>query len=197
MHKSILAAAAAAIVLGGLAGGGCTGEPAPTTITYSSPEEGFSLAYPSDWKKSAGYGMNLEIQPPGQDDPNVFRDDIFVRVEGMPAPMPVEDYFAAKVAKGVKNMPDYKEITKAATKLCGQDAWRLTYSYTNPNYDSKVTSIAYFLTSGKRGYMIAANADPERFDERKAKFEEILWTFKLIGSAAPAAAPAEAPAATP
>ena len=194
MHKSVLAVAA--LMLGGLAGGGCTGEPAPTTSIYSNPQEGFSLAFPSDWKKStSGYGMNLEIQPPGQTDPNVFHDDIFVRVENMPETMAGEDYFAVKVAKGVKNMPDYKEISKGQTKLCGQDAWRLTYSYTNPNYNSQVTSITYFLTSGTRGYMIAANAGSERFAARKAPFEEILWTFKLLG--VPAAAPAAAPAATP
>jgi hypothetical protein len=62
-----------------------------------------------------------------------------------------------------------------------------------------VTSITYFLTSGTRGYMIAANAGSERFAERKAKFEEILWTFKLLGApaAAPGAPAAAAPAAAP
>jgi hypothetical protein len=198
MHKSILAVAT--LMLGGLAAGGC-GEPAPTAYTYTSEQEGFSLTFPSDWTKSTGgYGMNLEIQPPGQDDPNVFRDDIFVRVETLPATMPVEDYCAVKIAKGVKKMPDYKEINKSATKLCGQDAWRLTYSYRNPNFDTPVTSVTYFLTSGMRGYVIAANAGSDKFAERKAKFEEILWTFKLLGEAAPApavpAAPAAAPAAT-
>ena len=200
MHKSILAVAA--LMLGGLAAGGC-GEAAPTAYTYTSEQEGFSLTFPSDWPKSTGgYGMNLEIQPPGQDDPNVFRDDIFIRVETLPAAMPVEDYCAVKIAKGVKKMPDYKEISKSATKLCGQDAWRLTYSYKNPTYDTPVTSITYFLSSGMRGYVIAANAGSDKFAERKAKFEEILWTFKLLGApaaapAAPAAAPAEAPAAAP
>jgi hypothetical protein len=197
MQKNILAAATvAALILGGLAAGGC-GEAAPKTYTYTSAQEGFSLTFPSDWRKStSGYGMNLEIMPPGQKDSNVFRDDIFVRVENMAEAMPVEDYFSVKIAKGAKNMPDYKEIAKGAVNVSGHDGRYLIYSYTNGNYDVQVTSIAYFLTSGTRGYMVAANAVSERFPDRKTAFEEILKTFKLLGAPAPtAAAPDAAPAA--
>jgi hypothetical protein len=203
MHKVILAAAAmTAVILGGLAAGGCKSQSEPTAETYMSFPEGFSLKFPSDWKKSTGgRGMNLEIVPPGQKDPNIFRDDIFVRVEAMAEAMPIEDYFAVKVAKGVKNMPDYKEIARGAVNVGGHDGRYLTYSYTNTNYDVQVTSITYFFTSGTRGYMVAANAGSERFPERKAQFEEILKTFKLLDAtiapaeapAAPAAAPAPAP----
>jgi hypothetical protein len=198
MHKDILATVAtAALILCGLAAGGC-GEPAPTTTTYTNAQEGFSLTFPSDWKKStSGYGMNLEIVPPGQNDPNVFRDDIFVRVENMADAMPIEDYFAVKVAKGVRNMPDYKEIAKGAVNVGGQDGRYLIYSYTNSIYDVQVTSITYFLTSGARGYIIAANGVAFRFHERKAAFEEILKTFKLLGAAAPAAAAPDAAPAAP
>ncbi|MCX5685705.1 MAG: PsbP-related protein, partial [Planctomycetota bacterium] len=188
MHKNILAAAAtAALLLGGLAAGGCGGgEAAPKAETYTSDTEGFSLTFPSDWKKSAGYGMNLEIIAPGQEDSSGFRDDIFVRVEGMPEAMPIEDYFSVKVAKGVRNMPDYKEIAKGNIAVGGKDARYLIYSYTNLNYNSQITSIAYFLTSGMRGYIIASNAVSDRFPDRKAAFEEIMKTFKLTGAAAPA-----------
>jgi hypothetical protein len=203
MHKVILAAAAmTAVILGGLAAGGCESQSGPTTETYMSFPEGFSLKFPADWKKSiGGRGMNLEIVPPDQKDPNIFRDDIFVRVETMAEAMPVEDYFAVKVAKGVKNMPDYKEIARGSVNIGGRDGRYLTYSYTNTNYDVPVTSITYFLTSGTRGYMVAANAGSERFPELKARFEEILGTFKLLDAPiAPAeapAAPAAAPAAAP
>jgi len=195
MQKNILAAATvAALILGGLAAGGC-GEAAPKIDTYTSTQEGFSLTFPSDWRKStSGYGMNLEIQPPGQTDPNVFRDDIFVRVENTAEAMSVEDYFTVKIAKGAKNMPDYKEIAKGAVNVSGHDGRYLIYSYTNWNYDVQVTSITYFLTSGTRGYMVAANAAAYRFHERKAPFVEIMETFKLLGAAiAPTAAPAPAP----
>ncbi|MCX5655435.1 MAG: PsbP-related protein [Planctomycetota bacterium] len=198
MHKGILATTAAtAFILGGLAAGGC-GEAQPASEIYTSPQEGFSLTFPSDWKKStSGYGMNLEIQPPGQNDPNVFRDDIFVRVEEMGKAMPVEDCIRVKIAKGVKVMPDYKEISREPVQVGGRDARRLIYSYKNPNYDVEVTSITYFLTSGTRGYTVAANAVSERFPQRKAQFEEVLGTFRLLGAtAAPATAPT-APSAAP
>jgi hypothetical protein len=92
-------------------------------------------------------------------------------------------------------MPDYKEIAKGAVNVGGQDGRYLIYSYTNSNYDAQVTSITYFLTSGVRGYIIAANAPAYRFHDRKAAFEEIMKTFKLVGPAAPAAAAANTPAA--
>jgi hypothetical protein len=195
MHKGTLAVAA--LVLGGLAAGGCE-SPAPKSETYTSDVEGFALTFPSDWTKStSGRGMNLEILPPDQTDAGVFRDDIIVRVEGLAEVMPLEDFAAVKIAKVAKNVPGYKEITKDAVKVGGQDVRRLIFSYTNPNYDASVTSLTYFLVSGNRGYTVTANAATERFPARKAQFEEILGTFKLLGgpSAAPSAAPAAAPAA--
>jgi hypothetical protein len=190
---------AASAILAGLAAGGCESAPeTPKTETYVSQAEGFSLTFPSDWKKSAAgfYGMNLEIIPPDQTNPNVFRDDIFVRVEPLVNALSLDDYVAIKVAKGVKNMPDYKELQKGPARLGGVDAQRLVYSYANG--DVLVTSITYFLVSGTRGYLVAANAVSNRFPDRKPQFEEIVGTFRLLNqpTAAPPTAPA-APAAQP
>ena len=188
MRATALAIVAASAVLAGLAAGGCASGPeTPKTETYVSQAEGFSLTFPSDWKKSmAGFfGMNLEIIPPDQTDPNVFRDDIFVRVEPLVDPMPLDDYFAVKVAKGVKNMPEYKELERGPARLGGVEARRLVYSYANG--DRLVTSITYFLVSGTRGYMVAANAVSNRFPERRPQFEEIVQTFQLLSQAAPEA----------
>ncbi|MBM4018601.1 MAG: DUF1795 domain-containing protein [Planctomycetes bacterium] len=194
MLRTVPAALVAALAAA-MAAAGCDSKPAaPTTETFTSQAQGFSLTFPADWRKSTpGYGMDLEIIPPDQKDPNVFRDDIFVRVEGLADPMPLEDYFDVKVAKGVKNMPDYKEIEKGPARLGGTDARRLVYSYVND--DTPVTSITYFVVSGLRGYIVAANVVTDRFRDRRIQFEEIVQTFRLLNQPPPA--PAEAPPAPP
>jgi len=174
---------------------GCAPEP-PASETYASPPEGFSVTYPSDWnKETGGYGMNLSLTAPGQADPNVFRDVVFVRVESLPGAMPLDDFFAVKVARGKEVMPDYKEIEKDPVRLNGQDARRLVWSYTHN--ETPVQSMAYFLVSGARGYMIAGSAQVERFSPRRPAFEAIMATFKVEGAPAPAtpAAPPAPPAA--
>jgi len=191
MHKGVLTlAATAAVVLGALAAGGC-GEPAaPASETYASEPEGFALTFPSDWTKStSGHGMNLEIIPADQQDASVFRDDIIVRAEGLPKEMPLEEFAAAKVKAVANSLLDYKEIAKGPMKVGGQEARSLTFSYTNPNFKVSVTSMACFLVSGKRGFTVTANAATERFPARKARFEEILGTFRLLGGPAVAPAP--------
>jgi hypothetical protein len=180
--RSIVLLAAAAAVAA-LVAGGCSSEPAkPKAETYTSQAEGFALTFQSDWKKSTGYGMNLEVMPPGQDNPNAFRDDIFVRVEGLAEALPLEDYFAIKVAKGAKNMPDYKEIEKSSVKLGGLDARKLVWSYTNG--ETPVTCTAYFLVKGTKGFMVAGQASADRFAQREAEFEQVMSTFRLLGDEA-------------
>jgi hypothetical protein len=167
----------AAAVLAALVLAGC-GPETPKSETYASKELGFSVTFPSDWEKSAGgYGMDLALRPPDQADVNVFRDTLFVRAEGLADAMPLEGFFAAKAAGGAKVMPDYKQIEKGAVKLNGQDARRLVWSYTHSG--TPVQTMAYFLVSGRRGYMIAASARVDRFAQRKAAFEEIMATFKV------------------
>jgi hypothetical protein len=163
--------------------GGCASAPEkPKSETYASEVEGFSIAFPSDWRKTVGApGMNLEIMPPDQTDPNVFRDDLLVRVEPLADPLALDDYFAIKVALGAKLIQDYKEIEKGPAVLGGRPAMRLVYSYVNG--DTPVTSMAYFLASGRRGYMVAASAVSNRFAERKPAFEAIVNTFQLLNQA--------------
>jgi hypothetical protein len=185
-------------VLGAILLAGCSSGPAtPPSETYTSREEGFSVTYPSDWVKSTtGFGMNVSLTPPDQTGGTAFRDLIFVRVEGLAEEMPLDDFFSVKVARGAKAMADYKEIEKGAVKLNGQDARRLMWSYSHN--ETPVTSMAYFLVSGRRGYMIAGSAQVDRFAHRKASFEAVMSTFKVEGAQpAPAAPETPAPAAAP
>jgi hypothetical protein len=176
----------AAAVLAAIGLAGC-GPEAPKSETYASQSQGFSVTFPPDWAKTGGgAGMNLALRPPDQAEGEAFRDVLFVHVERLTDAMPLDDFFAVKSALGKKAMPDYKEIEKGAVKLNGQDARRLVWSYTDG--ETPVQTMAYFLVSGSRGYMIAGSAQAERFAQRKAAFEGILATFKVEG-AAPAPAP--------
>ena len=187
----------AAAVLAAICLAGC-GPEAPKSETYASQAQGFSVTFPADWgKTTGGLGMDLALRPPDQADGEAFRDVLFVHVEGLAEAMPLDDFFAVKAARGKKAMPDYKEIEKGAVELNGQDARRLVWSYTHA--ETPVQTMAYFLVSGSRGYMIAGSARAERFAQRQAAFEGIMATFKVEGAAAPAPAPtgAAAPSAAP
>jgi hypothetical protein len=185
----------AAAVLAAIFLAGC-GPEAPKSETYASQALGFSVTFPAEWAKTTGgLGMDLALRPPDQADEETFRDVLFVHVERLADAMPLDDFFAVKAARGAKAMPDYKEIEKGAVKLNGQDARRLVWSYTHE--ETPVQTMAYFLVSGNRGYMIAGSARAERFSQRKAAFEGIMATLKVEGAAAPAPAAAPTGAAAP
>ena len=169
------------------AAAGCESKPAaPKPTTFASNENGFSITYPDDWKKWTGSpGANLLLNPPDQTDVNAYRDNVIVRVEYLDEALTLDEYAKVKAAKGAAVMPDYKELEKGAATIGGQPAKRLVYSYSHG--DTPVTAIAYFLLSGQRGYMVLCSASVDRFAQRKAQFEEIAGTFKLIPvGAAPA-----------
>jgi hypothetical protein len=167
-----------------LCAAGCDSKPAaPKPETFASSECGFSLTFPDDWAKWMGIpGSNLLLYAPDQTDPNAFRDNVLVRVEYLEGGLTLDEFFNLKVSKGAAVMPDYKELQRGNATIGGQPARRLVYSYSHG--DTPVTSIAYFLLSGQRGYMVLCSASVDRFPQRKAQFEEIAGTFKLIPVAA-------------
>jgi hypothetical protein len=192
MSGTVMVGVGLAAFVGAMVAAGCSSGPAtPATETYTSEILGFSVTFPTDWSKSTGgYGMDLALMPPGQTDVTVFRDLVFVRAEALAEPMPLDDFFAVKMARGAKAMPGYAQIEKGPVKLNGQDARRAVWSYTHG--DVPVMTMAYFLVSGGRGYMIAGSAHVDRFAQRKPGFDQVMATFKVTG--VPAAAPGGAPA---
>jgi len=168
--------AVAAVVLGAMLA--CGGESQPPFQTHTNSLKGFAITYPTTWKESTfGHGADVEIMPAEEDDPNVFRDNVLVHVETLPKPMALEDYFSLKIDKGVKVMPEYKEIEKGPATLGATEARRLVYSYRHGN--TLVTSIAYFTTSGQRGFMVLGSAVSENFQKFKPQLESIIATFKI------------------
>ena len=167
-------------ILAALALGGCRAEPSPPPqpLTYTSAENGFSLTFPGDWRSwEGGYGTALEIMPPGQTDPNIFRDIVLVSIETLPDPLTPEEYLGIKAAKGARAMADYAELERSTVALNGRPAGRLVYSCT-VNGES-VHSIAYFLVKRNRGYTLLASAALQRLPLRKAEFETIASSFTL------------------
>jgi len=180
LTTSLLATLAMLVVL---SAGGC-GPSQPQAQTHANPEKGFTITYPGTWHESTyGHGADVEIMPIDEDDPNVFRDNVLVRVESLRDPLTAEEYAGIKIAKGATIMPDYKEIEKGAGTLGGIEARRLVYSYTHG--ETPVTSIAYFAVSGRHGYMVLGSAVSNRFEEFKPTLEGIIATFRL--TQAPAA----------
>ena len=180
-RKRFLAATAMTALLAVLSAGGCQPEPPPPPQpkTYTSTENGFSMTFPGDWRSwEGGYGTVLEVMPPGQVDPNVFRDIVLVSIETLPDPLTPEEYMAIKAAKGAQVMADYAELERSPVTLNGRPAGRLVYSSTINA--EPVTSIAYFLVKGNRGYTLVAGAALQRFPLRKADFEKVASSFTLL-----------------
>lgn len=152
--------------------------PKPEPNVIVNKFKGFSITYPGDWKTwEGGRGTDVEGYPPDQTDPNVLRDMLFVYVEDLPGALSLDEYAQVKSAHGTKVLPEYKEEETTSAELSGVPAKRVVYSAVMA--DTRVTSLAYFLVSGKRGYMIIGSADESRFAERKGEFEKIAATLKL------------------
>jgi len=178
MRAIMLSALLAALVASVL--GGCSPPATPPNQQYIDKEKGFEITYPGDWKRwTGGIGQDLEIIPSDQTNPNVFRDNLLVHVETVPAGTTLEGFFASKVAATQRADPEveYQEIERLPVVLGSEDAQRLVYSMRHDG--TQVTSAAFFLVRGGRGYTILCTAASEQFDKRRPEFEKIVGTFKL------------------
>ena len=193
---SIRMLALAAVVLAGLAVAGCQGGPeSPKAQTFTSQAEGYSITYPGDWRQfKGGPTSDFSAIPLDQTDLSGVFDNLLVHTEMLKDPLTLDEYFGIKTAVMAK-VPEeleFKELERGQATIGGMPAKKIVYTLKMD--DTPVTSVAYFVVSGSRGYTVLATIATARFAARKAALDEMVNSLKLEGVAATAPTAPTAPA---
>ena len=156
---------------------GCSsGEPEPGR--YYKKQEGFSIRFPAEWeqKENVMGTVVIALSPTeGADDP--FRENVNVTVETLPSPMDLDEYFNLSMTNLKKLLTETRQPEVTDTTLGGEKAKRVVYQTTMGQIGVK--GMLYVVVKGNRGYALTCSAAPDSFDAYKARFEEIVGTFRF------------------
>lgn len=116
-----------------LIGGGCDTSTSNIAMqTYENKDKGFSIQYPENWSKQEGaYGTTaafLSSKPVGDN----FAENITITAKSVNATL--EAYVQSAINNAPKAYTDFKLLENTATKLGGESAKMLIYTFTESGY---------------------------------------------------------------
>jgi len=146
---------------------------------YAKEGKGFTIKYPSKWKKTESDGVVHFQSPEGayvdvvtQDMPQAFDFQSFVKLE----------------VKGLKKKADFKEIENGSASIAGHNAKKYVCSYSDKIGDSDKTIETqismYYLFKGKKTsgytiYRITCVCKAGDGDKYSRLFDDVAATFEF------------------
>lgn len=146
---------------------------------YRNDEHGFSIRFPADWQISEGFMGTTVIGLRPMQGLNFFQESVAVTVGELDAPLPFQEFFTRELATMKADRKSFGHESPTETTLGAEAAVRMIYEHEIMVFDLK--AIAYFVTAGKKGYVITCTARPDSFEDFLEQFESIAGTFEVSG----------------
>lgn len=147
---------------------------------YKSEEEGFAIAYPSDWEKQEDFeDASLVLIKPVEEGDEYFTTMNVVTEDG--AALPLKAYLAAAEADLKSSYDDYEKISSSEYALNGVKAAELVYSCSIRDEESgdsaQLRLIQVIVIYQNKVYVITAAAEESIFSKTEPVFRDVIHTF--------------------
>lgn len=164
---------------------------------YTNSETGYSLDYPSDWKKNDVPQLDLVLFAPFKEKDDKPLASMNVISEKVGNGINLEQFYSQSAANLSTALKEVNVEKTGTSMLNGTPTKWMQYSHVMQGV--KFTVIQYFIVSNENIYLITFSAAADDFEKYRADFERIANSFTLQAQTAPQAAPAPAaqPAAVP
>ncbi|OGO08883.1 MAG: hypothetical protein A2Y61_00060 [Chloroflexi bacterium RBG_13_60_13] len=157
---------------------------APEPGTYSNAEWGFSIKFPETWMVQDGDEVEAEtgmvvagVAPPENVD-DEFGEVVGVgTIDDMPEGMSLEMFFQVMMQSLEAGTPGFKQLEDGEATINGREARWAVFSLKVQRLNMK--TLAYFLLSGERAYMILCTDESTQFMSHRGELEEIANSFRI------------------
>ena len=145
-------------------------------LTYSNPQYGFSMSYPSGWTKQENTGSSVVTftSPSGGmgDIPATMR----VAVEDLSAnPMSLEQYKAAQLAKK-KGLESFNLIYDQALKGPGFSGWKIAYT---GNQGTLMEWVEVYAIKGTNAYILTFTSKEDKYASNVVPMDTMVKSFQI------------------
>lgn len=147
--------------------------------TYSNPNLGFSLEYPSDWQKEESLTF---VSPQGGIN-NRSPEVISVTTEVLPTSDFSLDRYSEAAISQVESFQDFKLLNSSSTMLAGLPAHTILYTFTDES-QTPLQNLQVWTIKGGIAYVITYGGVPEEFESSLPVLQSVMDSFTLaaIGS---------------
>jgi hypothetical protein len=145
--------------------------------TYSNPNLGFSLEYPSDWQKEE---ILTFVSPQGGID-NRAPEVIRVTTEVLPTSDFSLDRYSEAALGQVESFQDFKLLNSSFTTLAGLPAYMILYTFTEES-QTPLQILQLWTVKDGMAYIITYNGTYEEFDSSLPAMQSIVDSFTLAAN---------------
>jgi len=161
------------------------GQTAPTagpgaqsgTLAFASQELGFELEYPAAWKTLNSGNSQIYFYDPADQSATFVSVDVY---EAQEAPATANQTLLDQYAEALGKERDLQRDEAKPFQLAGEPGQSFKYTYTDKNGNA-LSGIAITITSptGKRSYLVTAQALASDFDSQSGTFDAVLKSMRI------------------
>lgn len=144
---------------------------------YTNTEKGYSLEYPSDWKKSDVPQLDFVLFAPTENNERAHAS-LNVVSEKVGMEINLEQFFNESTKNLASALKEVKIEKTGSAKLNGIEAKWVQYTHVLQGMTFRV--LQYFIVSSETIYLITFSASEEDFDKYRKDAEHIASTFKIL-----------------
>jgi YVTN family beta-propeller protein len=149
------------------------------TTIYENPANNLLIFYPSEWKVR-GDENNISFLPPIKDKNKSFDTKLIINVSES-GHVPLKEYASIQIIDLKQNKTHFNILDSGISLIAGNQAYKLTYSYSNNGKSYKIYQIWIMLD--EKLYAIAFEATIENFDLYFSTIQKILNFIEIQGIA--------------
>jgi hypothetical protein len=143
-------------------------------VSYSNPNLGFSLEYPSEWEKEE----SLTFVSPQGGIGNRTPEVISITTEVLPtSDFSLDSYTEAALGQ-VESFQDFRLLNSSSTTLAGLPAHMIVYSFTDES-QTPLENLQVWTIKDGMAYIITYGGTPEEFDSSLPVFQSVMDSFRI------------------
>jgi hypothetical protein len=143
-------------------------------VSYSNPNLGFSLEYPSEWEKEE----SLTFVSPQGGIGNRTPEVISITTEVLPTSNYSLDSYTEAALGQVESFKGFRLLNSSSTTLAGLPAHMIVYSFTDES-QTPLENLQVWTIKDGMAYVITYGGTPEEFDSSLPTFQSVMDSFRI------------------
>lgn len=183
LYKFLLACAFASTVTSIEAANATLTKEAPTstqtatTEKFTNSEKGYSLDYPSDWKKSDVPQLDLVLFAPPRGQDAIPHASLNIVSEKVGSEIHLEQFYSESAANLSTALKEVHVEKSGSSQLNGTPSKWVIYTHVMQGMQFRV--LQYFIVANESIYLVTFSTIADDFETYRPEFEKIINSFKI------------------